>query len=82
MNAKGLLLRRLEKLKHLICIMRNIILRSLRLIGHSTSATITRIVLDTWVDHHQVQRYNQLLTLLSADLRFAASWQQRGSLLF
>lgn len=34
--------------------MRNIVSRSLRLIGNSTSAVIARIVLDTWVDHHQV----------------------------
>lgn len=47
--------------------MRNIILSSLRLVGNSSSMTIARIVLDTWVDHQQVQRYNQLLILLSAD---------------
>lgn len=45
--------------------MRNIILR--RLIGKSSYVTMARIALGTWVDHHRVQRHNQLPTPPAAD---------------
>lgn len=54
-------------------------MRTITLRGSQGAADLCNS-LDLWVDHHQVLRYSQLLTLLSARLSLTASWQQRGSL--